>query len=115
MAAALPIGKGTEPGLQACLAVKLPAGPHGVHMARRDQACEAVIEGLENIGLDYFIHIPDSVGAPIIDHFQNNPDVRCFSVAREEEGIGVAGGLSLDARRGCCCIRTWVSATRSLR
>ena len=69
-------------------------------MARRDQACDAVIEGLESIGLDYFIHIPDSVGAPIIDHFQNKQDVRCFSVAREEEGIGVAGGLSMGRKKG---------------
>ena len=69
-------------------------------MARRDQACEAVIEGLESIGLDYFIHIPDSLGAPIIDHFKNKPGVRCFSVAREEEGIGVAGGLALGRKKG---------------
>ena len=66
----------------------------------RESGCQAVIDGLEILGLDYFIHIPDSYGAPVIQHFQDHPSVRCFPVAREEEGVGVAAGLAFGRKKG---------------
>ena len=69
-------------------------------MAYRDDACAAVIQGLETIGIEFFIHVPDSFGAPVIAHFENRPDVSAFPVAREEEGIGIASGLAMTGRKG---------------
>ena len=69
-------------------------------MGIREESCAAVIDGLEEIGLNYFIHIPDSYGSPVIQHFQKHPTVQCFSVAREEEGIGIAAGLAMGGKRG---------------
>ena len=69
-------------------------------MGLNEEACATVIEGLEKIGLDYFIHVPDTYGAPVIQHFQDHPTVKVFSVAREEEGIGIAAGLALGGKKG---------------
>ena len=69
-------------------------------MVIREEACRAVIEGLEQMGLDFFIHVPDSYGAPVIRHFQDHATVQCFSVAREEEGVGIAAGLVLGGKEG---------------
>jgi sulfopyruvate decarboxylase subunit alpha len=69
-------------------------------MSMKNAGCAAVIDGLQRVGLDYFIHVPDSYGAPVIRHFQEDPDVRCFSVAREEEGIGIAAGLAMGGKTG---------------
>ena len=67
-------------------------------MGYPEDACAAVIRGLEAIGIEYFIHIPDSFGASVIAHFEDQPGVRTFPVAKEEEGIGIASGL---AHRRC--------------
>src|SRR5918992_1269853 len=69
-------------------------------MGYKEDACAAVIEGLEAIGIEFFIHIPDSFGAPVIAHFENQPEVRTFPVAREEEGIGIASGLAMTGKKG---------------
>ena len=69
-------------------------------MGMKEEGCAAVVEGLEEIGLDYFIHVPDSYGSPVIQHFQDHPTARCFPVAREEEGIGIAAGLALGNKKG---------------
>lgn len=68
-------------------------------MAYQEDACAAVIEGLESIGIEFFIHIPDSFGAPVISHFESRPGVRSFPVAKEEEGIGIASGLAMSGKR----------------
>jgi len=69
-------------------------------MGYRDDACAAVIEGLEAIGIEFFIHIPDSFGAPVISHFEQQANIRTFPVAREEEGIGIASGLAMAGKKG---------------
>ena len=68
-------------------------------MGYREEACDAVIQGLEGIGIEYFIHVPDSFGAPVIAHFENKPGVRSFPVAREEEGVGIASGLAMTNKK----------------
>ena len=58
-----------------------------------------MVEGLEDIGIEFFIHVPDSFGAPVISHFENKAGVRSFPVAREEEGIGIASGLAMTNKK----------------
>ena len=58
-------------------------------MSYPDETCAALIEGLEAMGIEFFLHVPDSFGAPVISLFENSPTVRAFPVAREEEGIGM--------------------------
>jgi sulfopyruvate decarboxylase TPP-binding subunit len=69
-------------------------------MSYPDEACAAVIQGLEALGIEFFIHVPDSFGAPVIAHFEDKPEVRSFPVAKEEEGIGIASGLSMTGKKG---------------
>jgi sulfopyruvate decarboxylase TPP-binding subunit len=69
-------------------------------MGYREDACAAVIQGLEAAGIQYFIHVPDSFGAPVITHFEQQPHVRAFPVAREEEGVGIASGLAMAGKKG---------------
>ena len=68
-------------------------------MGYREEACDAVVQGLEGIGIEYFIHVPDSFGAPVIAHFEDKPGVRSFPVAREEEGVGIASGLAMTNKK----------------
>ena len=65
----------------------------------RQESCRMVVEGLEAIGIQYFIHVPDSFGAPVISHFESQPEVRSFPVAKEEEGIGIAAGLAMAGKK----------------
>lgn len=71
----------------------------------RAASCSAVIAGLEDIGVDFLIHIPDSFGAPVVSHFEAAPGVRCFPVAREEEGVGILAGLAMSGRKGAMFIQ----------
>ena len=75
-------------------------------MGYREDSCAAVVQGLEAVGIQFFIHVPDSFGAPVIAHFEANDQVRSFPVAREEEGIGIAAGLAMTGKRGSCSTRT---------
>ena len=71
----------------------------------RAEAGAAVIAGLEAIGVEYVIHIPDSFGAPVVAHFEAAAGVRCFPVAREEEGVGILAGLAMSGRKGVMFIQ----------
>lgn len=69
-------------------------------MSYAEDACAAVIQGLEAIAIEFLIHVPDSFGAPVITHFEGKPGVQSFPVAREEEGIGIASGLAMTGKKG---------------
>lgn len=69
-------------------------------MSYSENACSAVVQGLEAVGIEFLIHVPDSFGAPVIAHFEGNPAVQSFPVAREEEGIGIASGLAMTGKKG---------------
>jgi sulfopyruvate decarboxylase TPP-binding subunit len=58
-----------------------------------------VVQGLEAAGIHFFIHAPDSFGAPVISHFESQPQVRSFPMAKEEEGIGIAAGLAMTGKK----------------
>lgn len=60
---------------------------------------QAVIEGLEAARIDYFLHVPGGPLAPIIQYFARSERVVELPLAREEEGIGVMGGLALGGKR----------------
>ncbi len=68
-------------------------------MGYREDACAAVIQGLKAAGIQYFIHVPDTFGAPVITHFEQQPGVRAFPVSREEEGVGIASGLAMTGKK----------------
>ena len=59
----------------------------------------AVIRGLESAGVDYLLYVPGSPLAPIIDHFAKAEKTFLMPVAREEEGIGILGGLAFGGKR----------------
>ena len=69
-------------------------------MGYREDSCAAVIQGLESIGIQFFIHVPDSFGAPVIAHFESNEQVKSFPLAKEEEGLGIAAGLAMTGKKG---------------
>ena len=58
-----------------------------------------VVQGLEAAGIQFFIHAPDSFRAPVISHFESQPQVRSFPVAKEGEGIGIAAGLAMTGKK----------------
>jgi sulfopyruvate decarboxylase subunit alpha len=63
-----------------------------------DLACEEIIKGIEAIHPDYFISIPCSTVAKVISHFEEVETIQSFPVSREEDGIGIAAGISLGGK-----------------
>ncbi|MBI4233340.1 MAG: thiamine pyrophosphate-binding protein [Chloroflexi bacterium] len=68
-------------------------------MISNTEQCQQLIAGIEAIKPDCLIHIPDSTVAPVLEHFMKHPSIRSFSVAREEEAVGIAAGLELAGKR----------------
>ncbi len=64
-----------------------------------DRYQQAVVQGLEAAGIDYLLYVPGSALSPIIEHFAAAPKPVSMPVAREEEGIGILGGLVLGGKR----------------
>jgi sulfopyruvate decarboxylase subunit alpha len=64
----------------------------------RDIACEEIIKGIEEVGPDYFLSIPCSTVGPVIEHFERSEKVISFPVSREEDGVGIAAGISLGGK-----------------
>jgi sulfopyruvate decarboxylase subunit alpha len=64
----------------------------------RTARSDAVVDGLREWGLETFVHVPSSHVAPIIEGLEaGGVDGRLAN--REEEAIGIAGGLALAGRR----------------
>lgn len=67
-------------------------------MSGRSARSDAVVEGLREWGLEIFVHVPSSHVAPIIGGLEaGGVDGRLAN--REEEAVGIAGGLALAGRR----------------
>lgn len=64
----------------------------------RDLACEEIIKGIEEVEPDYLLSIPCSTIGPVITHFENTDKVKFFPVSREEDGVGIAAGISLGGK-----------------
>ncbi len=72
-------------------------------MASATSQTNGAIRGLETLALDFLAYLPSSSIAPIIDHFRSLPEgqsPRAFPVSREEEAVGIVGGISIGGRRG---------------
>lgn len=61
-------------------------------------ASNAVVEGLLEWGIEDFAYVPSSHIAPVVRPLQAH-GVRSYLVSREEEGVGLAGGLVLGGRK----------------
>jgi sulfopyruvate decarboxylase alpha subunit len=66
---------------------------------------QAVIEGLEAIGLDYILELPSSTLAGVLRHFAGKERPRSFPVTREEEAVGIASGLDLAGKKAALVIQ----------
>jgi sulfopyruvate decarboxylase subunit alpha len=64
----------------------------------QEDACMEIIKGIEAINFDHFIFIPCSTVATIVEHFENKSTIRSYPVSREEDGIGIAAGISLGGK-----------------
>lgn len=64
----------------------------------QELACNEIIKGIEAVQPDYFISIPCSTVGSIIEHFEKSDKVISFPVSREEDGVGIAAGISLGGK-----------------
>jgi sulfopyruvate decarboxylase subunit alpha len=64
-----------------------------------DLASQEIIKGIEKIKPSHFIFIPCSTLDKVIEYFERDENVVSFPVSREEDGIGIAAGLSLSRKR----------------
>jgi sulfopyruvate decarboxylase subunit alpha len=64
----------------------------------RSTRSDAVVDGLCDWGIEVFVHVPSSHVAPVIQGLEAG-GVRGVLANREEEGVGIAGGLALAGRR----------------
>lgn len=67
-------------------------------MSARSTRSDAVVDGLREWGLETFVHVPSSHVAPIIQGLEAG-GVDGLLANREEEAVGIAGGLALAGRR----------------
>ena len=67
-------------------------------MSGRTTRSDAVVDGLRDWGIEVFVHVPSSHVAPIIQGLEEG-GVQSVLANREEEGVGIAGGLALAGRR----------------
>ncbi|MRG84907.1 thiamine pyrophosphate-binding protein [Salinibacillus xinjiangensis] len=64
----------------------------------QEVACKEIIKGIEDIHPDYFLSIPCSTVGPVIKHFEEHNEIKSFPVSREEDGVGIAAGISLGGK-----------------
>lgn len=67
-------------------------------MSGRTTRSDAVVDGLGDWGIEAFVHVPSSHVAPVIQGLEAT-GVQSILANREEEGVGIAGGLALAGRR----------------
>ncbi|HLZ08751.1 MAG TPA: thiamine pyrophosphate-binding protein [Chloroflexota bacterium] len=69
------------------------------------ERAQAVIEGVDAIGLDFVLQLPSSTLAAVIRHLESRATPRTFPVTREEEAIGIASGLALAGKKAALVIQ----------
>ncbi|HET7657766.1 MAG TPA: thiamine pyrophosphate-binding protein [Bacillales bacterium] len=62
-------------------------------------ASREIIHGIEAIHPDHLLFIPCSTIGKVIQHFEECETVHSFPVSREEDGIGIAAGISLAGKK----------------
>jgi len=79
------------------------APPHAWH--------EIVRDVLKRHAVSLVTYVPDNVLRPLIDAVHGDPFFTAFSVAREEEGLGIVAGAWMGGRRGLLLMQTSGFAT----
>lgn len=64
-----------------------------------------IIEGINRIGIEYFIYLPCSTIKDVIHYFLDKPGVVSIPVSREEEGFQILAGLTLGGSKGILVIQ----------
>lgn len=64
----------------------------------QELACIELIKGIEAVEPDYLLSIPCSTIGSVIQHFDHSEKVTSFPVSREEDGVGIAAGISLGGK-----------------
>jgi sulfopyruvate decarboxylase subunit alpha len=68
----------------------------GIKMATfQDLACKEIIKGIEETEADYLLTLPCSTIGQVIEHFEGSEKITSFPISREEDGVGIASGISL--------------------
>jgi sulfopyruvate decarboxylase TPP-binding subunit len=70
-------------------------------MTQADRAtdpAEAIHRGLRAAGVDFVVHLPDSVLSGAMARLAGDPEITTVLCAREDEGIAIAGGAALAGR-----------------
>ena len=74
-------------------------------MSSPPERSQAVLAGLDAIGLDVVLHLPSSTLAAVIREIEARPVPRSFPVTREEEAVGIASGLALAGKKAALVIQ----------
>ena len=72
---------------------------------------EIFADVLQQHNVDLVTSVPDNVLRPLIDLVHEDPFFTAFSVAREEEGLGINAGAWMAGRRGILLMQTSGFAT----
>jgi len=72
---------------------------------------EIFADVLKQHNVDLVTYVPDNVLRPLIDLVHEDPFFTAFSVAREEEGLGINAGAWMAGRRGILLMQTSGFAT----
>ncbi len=70
-----------------------------------------VIDVLKRHNVNLVTYVPDNVLRPLIEGIEADPFFTAFSVAREEEGVGIINGAYMGGTRGILLMQTSGFAT----
>ena len=74
-------------------------------MSSPQERSQAVLAGLDAIGLDFVLHLPSSTLAKVIREIEARARPRSFPITREEEAVGIASGLALAGKKAALVIQ----------
>jgi sulfopyruvate decarboxylase subunit alpha len=67
-------------------------------MKEANSRLQALVDGLSDWGIEQFVYVPSSHAAPIIRGLEAH-GVKSVMANREEEAVGIAGGLALTGKK----------------
>jgi sulfopyruvate decarboxylase subunit alpha len=67
-------------------------------MKETNSRLTALVDGLTDWGIEFFIYVPSSHAAPVIRNLEDQ-GVKSVMANREEEAVGIAGGLALTGKK----------------
>jgi sulfopyruvate decarboxylase subunit alpha len=70
-----------------------------------EERSQAIIAGIDAIGLDFVLHLPSSTLKTVIGEIESWDTPRSFPITREEEAIGIASGLALAGKKAALVIQ----------